>query len=396
MRISITFIAISISAVFTANAFAQSFRPSTDTRLQTIHFTAEEDEQWTPIFRRTKGWFGADGIFSIPQDGVDSIGAGKNQQTMFVFSDSLIGQVIDNKAHNTVMPHNTVAYMQGNTPSFDGIKFYWNTDITGKPVSMFAPHTPNTQPGDYFWLGDGFVDKAKRNTTYLFAYRIKNVKGGMGFAEVGNVLIALPQGSKPPFTDQRQMDTPLWFKLSPDDQGSFGAGILNNSQNAKLTNADGYVYVYGVHGRHKQVVVARVKPKDFEKFDKWRYFDGKDWNKDLKSAATIADRASNEMSVTPLPNGLYAMVFQLDGMGRMVAMRLGLTPYGPFGPIINLYSTDRFKEKVITYNAKAHPSLSNPGELLITYNVNFTDFFHQLNVSPDIYRPRFVRIRFDK
>jgi hypothetical protein len=375
---------------------AQDFKPSTDPRLQGIHYTVEEDDQWSSIFKRSKGWFGADGIFSIPQDGVDSIGAGKDQQTLFIFSDSLIGEVIDNKAHNTVMLHNTVAYMQGNTPTFDGIKFYWNTDSTGKAVSMFVPRTPNSQPGDYFWLGDGFVNKARHNTTYIFGYRIHNVNNGIGFAEVGNVIIAFPAGSKPPFADQRQMDTPLWFKLSQNDEGSFGAGILNNSKDAKLPNADGYVYVYGIHGRHKQVVVARVKPKDFEKFDKWRYYDGKVWNKDLKTVATIADRASNEMSVTPLPNGLYAMVFQLDGISKTVGMRLGATPYGPFGPVISLYNTDRFNGKAITYNAKAHPSLSNPGGLLISYNVNFTDFFNQLNVSPDIYRPRFVRIIFDK
>ena len=41
-----------------------------------------------------------------------------------------------------------------------------------------------------------------------------------------------------------------------------------------------------------------------------------------------------------------------------------------------------------TYNAKAHPALSGPNELLITYNVNGEDCF----VYGDTYRPRFLRL----
>jgi hypothetical protein len=375
--------------------FGQDFKPSDDPKLQTIGFTVTEDNAWTSIFKRSKGWFGADGIFSIPMDGVDSVGAAKSQTTFFVFSDSLIGEVVDHKAKGMVMPHNTVAYMKGNIPTSNGIKFYWDTDKKGKAESIFIPHTPNSKSGDYFWMGDGFVDKALHNTTYIFAYRmISDKANGIGFAQVGTVLVAIPKGSKPPFKDQRQMDTPFYFELGPKDSGFLGAAILNNTIDAKLPNADGYVYVYGVHGRKSGVIVARVKPEDFEQFEKWTFFDGNGWDKDVKHSATIADHTSNEMSVTPLPNGLYAMVFQLDGISHTLGMRLGKTPYGPFGPIINVYNTDRYNGKVITYNAKAHPSLSKPGELLISYNVNFTDFFNQLNVSPDIYRPRFIRVKF--
>ena len=56
----------------TSRSFAQDFRPSDDPKLQTISFTVTEDDAWTSIFKRSKGWFGADGIFSIPMDGVDN------------------------------------------------------------------------------------------------------------------------------------------------------------------------------------------------------------------------------------------------------------------------------------------------------------------------------------
>ena len=39
----------------------------------------------------------------------------------------------------------------------------------------------------------------------------------------------------------------------------------------------------------------------------------------------------------------------------------------------------------------AHPHLSKPGELLISYNVNTLNFWDHFNYA-DIYRPRFINI----
>jgi hypothetical protein len=63
-----------------------------------------------------------------------------------------------------------------------------------------------------------------------------------------------------------------------------------------------------------------------------------------------------------------------------VGLRLGKTPYGPFGKVIKIWNCDdvlNISKNFITYNAKAHPSLSKPRELLISYNVNSTDFFQR-------------------
>jgi hypothetical protein len=40
------------------------------------------------------------------------------------------------------------------------------------------------------------------------------------------------------------------------------------------------------------------------------------------------------LSVSPLPDGRYAMVFQVNGISSYVGLRLGKTPYGPFGKVI--------------------------------------------------------------
>ena len=202
-------------------------------------------------------------------------------------------------------------------------------------------------------------------------------------------------GSKPPFTDHTQIETPFFLRGTAETYGSFGGCVFPNTKEAGYKNADGYVYVYGVRGKAKNVMVARVLPKDFENFGKWRFWDGSKWNTDINTVANITDRASNELSVTPLPDGRYAMVFQTDGIGTAVGLRLSNHPQGPFGPVIKLYECQEPKiaKNIMVYNAKAHSNISRPGELLISYNVNSFDFWNDVKIYPNLYRPRFIRVK---
>lgn len=142
-------------------------------------------------------------------------------------------------------------------------------------------------------------------------------------------------------------------------------------------------------------MIARVLPEDFENFDAWRFWDGDGWSTDIERVKNVVSRVSHELSVTPLPDGRYALVFTRDTLSPVVGMRLAPTPYGPFGPIIEVYETDVMEQNnIIAYNAKAHPSLSAPGELLISYNVNAFDFMNEISKDPNLYRPRFIRLKF--
>lgn len=359
-----------------------------------LSFTVEEAPEWTALFKRTSGWFGADGIFALPVNGVDSAGAADS--TLLIFSDTMIGDIVDGKLQpGPVMINNTVAYLKGYQPEATKIRFYWDSTAERKPLAIFVPNTPSAQKNDYYWLGDGFVNREKNNATYIFAYRMRNVsEKEWDFAEMGSTLIVIPAGSKPPFREQRQIETPLFFNgPGADDKGTFGAGILVNTESAGVPNADGYVYVYGVKGKAKRMVVARVLPQDIEHFSKWRFWDGRKWNADMRRSAYVANNVSNELSVTPLPDGRYALVFQESGMGPVIGLRLGLSPHGPFGPMIKLWECKEVQQKnFIVYNAKAHPALSRSGELLISYNVNAFNFTNELKEHPNLYRPRFIRL----
>ena len=364
--------------------------PATD--IENLEFTVEEATEWTALFHRTSGWFGADGIFAIPLDGKDNETATSDTETLLIFSDTMIGEIADSTLQpGAVMVNNTVAYLHGGKPKEDNIHFQWANNEAGKPKSLFTPTTASTEKGDYYWLGDGFLNPELDNTIYIFAYRMRNLdtSEAWSFKEMGTNLIALPAGSRPPFANQRQIETPLRF-----EDGGFGAGIFVNTKESGAPHPDGYVYVYGVRGEEKNLLVARVLPKEFETFRAWRFWDGEAWNADMQQVKTMAPNVSNELSVSALPDGRYALVFTLSGINPTIGLRLGQTPYGPFGAVIKVYEAQEMQQKnYITYNAKAHPNVSAPGELLISYNVNAFDFMNELEANPTLYRPRFIKLK---
>lgn len=364
-----------------------------------IKFTVEEAPEWSAILTRTSGWFGGDGIYTIPLNGVENKKANKQDSILFIFSDTMIGEIKDNKMMpGSTMIHNSIAILTGHLPDKKRINFYWDKDIKGDAAPVFIPRTPRTNAPDYYWLGDGFVNQDLGNSIYIFGYRVHNVStDAFGFREIGNTLIKIPAGSRPPYKDARQMDTPFFLTDEKGDSGSFGAGIYVNTKKAGAQNPDGYIYVYGVKGQEKKLLISRVLPEDLEDFKKWTYWDGKTWINDMYAAAVVTDAVSNELSLSELPDGRYALVFQLNGMSPTVGMRIGASPIGPFGPVIKLWDCkpDLIEKTFVVYNAKAHPSLSEPGELLISYNINSTEFIKDLNIHPNLYRPRFIRVKFE-
>jgi Domain of unknown function (DUF4185) len=386
-----------LSVLYSCGSTKQSAVANTD--INNLKFTVEEASEWTKLLNRQHGWFGADGIFVLPANGVDK--ADSTVENTILFSDTMLGDIVnDRPASGFIMIHNSVALLKGYEPKEENIEFKWKATKPRKEGSFFIPQTPNAKPDDYYWLGDGFVNHELGDKSYIFCYRIRDTAdNAFLFQQVANAMIILPKGSKPPYTDQRQVDAPIYAVDNtakyPNNYISFGSAVFPNTKSAGAPNPDGYVYVYGVGGDVKKVMVARVKSAEFEDFSKWRYYDGSTWQTDILKSATIADRASNELSVTPLPDGRYAMVFQTDGIGNSVGLRLSTTPYGPFGPIIKIWDCTEQKEgkNFIVYNAKVHPSLSKPGEMLISYNVGSFDFWNDVKDHSNFYRPRFIRVK---
>ena len=362
--------------------------------LEVLNFTVEEAPEWTGLFYRKQGWFGADGIFSIPLDGVDENNG--SEETLIIFSDTYIGSVKENKPlPGNKMVNNTVAFFHGTEPLESNIAFHYNKDKQGNPTTYFVPGQRSGRK-QHFWLGDGFVNKKLKDNLYIFAYHIEITGPNVfDFIEPSVSILKIPAGSRPPFDDYSILETPLHVNSPAIGEGNFGAGIFANTRWAEARQPDGYIYIFGCVGGDKNLIVARVRDKDFENFPLWRFWDGKGWSDDINACSPITNAVSNELSLTELPDGRYLLTFQVLGISDKVGIRVGESPIGPFGDIQEIYMTPEMKEGLWPYNAKAHPALSKPGELLISYNTITPDFWNDIQNNAHIYRPRFIKMIFE-
>jgi hypothetical protein len=356
---------------------------------------------WDQLLYRNAGWFGGDGIFAIPLDGAEYKPANSKTKSIFIFSDSVVADTVGNtiKKADFKMVHNCVAYLEGSEPDPAKFEFFIHQDEDGKPTSLFVPNTPNTRPGEYYWMGDGFVNVEMDSTLYLFAYPVKDtiVPGSFfEFEQTGVHIIAIPKGSKPPFKDQRQLETPFFFPLEDWNKVTMGSGIFVNTAWAGAPKPDGYIYIMGVGGTNQGLIMARVKPKDFERFDKWEFSAGPNWTTDYTKARPVTRHTSNEMSLSPMPDGRLILVHQFFGMEQEVAIQIANKPAGPYLPIRKVWHCREWEADFdyFAYNAKAFPHLSKPGELLISYNTNSLDFWNDILKEPRLCRPRFFALKF--
>ncbi len=391
MRTSVLFIVTLFGMVLIACESKKPGNRNKSTVDTLVNFVVTDAPEWTNLFYRNQGWFGADGVFEISLSGNESFGAGRKDSVLMYFSDTMTGTVIgDSSVKDFKMINNSFAWITGADPSEETVKIFYNQKSNGEPLNYFEPHTPNSKPGEYYWFGDGFVNHNDNNSINIFGYRtFDNSSASWDFQLKGVTLITVPAGK--PFFQQSQIDLPLFVDIEGIGKGTFGAGIYVNTQQAGAPQPDGFLYVYGVLDPNKQLVVARVKPADIKRFEAWEFWNGTDWDADIKNVKPVTDRVSNELSLTPLKDGRYLLVFQADGIGEYTAIRIGATPVGPFGSLQNIRKVPELSEPpgIIPYNAKAHPVLSTNNRLLISYNTISADYFNDILKYPHMYRPRF-------
>lgn len=133
-------------------------------------------------FPYEQGWFGADGAYSVP------LGGG---QSLWIFADTFIGSSsTTSRTQATGFIHNSIAI---STCSNQGCTFqyFWPGMNTGSPGPMFSA------PGsDWFWPMDGFV---YNGTLYLALMQMHSAgSGAFGFAYSGAQLASIPNYTAPP------------------------------------------------------------------------------------------------------------------------------------------------------------------------------------------------------
>ncbi len=371
--------------------------PFTSTQAQNWH--VELATPWTALQQNNSGWTGADGIWSVPLNGDERPGAYQYTNTFVIYSDTIIGEVDSSGIRQSEgIARNTFCFLPPGPPSLETATFYYERDNQNNLRGVFMPTTQHAQPGEYYWPGDGI---ALGNYLYFTVNRMYDDNNW--FYRAGISMLRIPLDTRPPFDDDvQQVEVPLWAPATADrGELSFTSGFFPNTVRAGAPFPDGYIYVYGLEEIpfNKYLLVARVPEDQFLNMQAWRFWAGPDqgWVPEMEASVTVTDRVSSELSVSPLADGRYILVFQLDTLGDYVAVRLAPTPVGPWGDFHQIYycpQTDSLNGDVYPYNAKAHPHLSDEGELLISYNVGGGNFFQYFTYA-DIYRPRFIRLILD-
>jgi len=380
------------------NAYALSKVRFYETLQSQIHgeFETEPANQWSAEFSRMDGWGGADGIFCVPLDGVEKRGGLK--KSLMIFSDTFIGKSNPHtKRRSTVqMVNNTMAFVTNEGDNKRKFKFVVNKTPDKKYFDSIIKAPKGC--GYYYWLQDPVV---VGENIYIFTDNIQNDPTGpegFRFKVVGIDMLKIPiVNGKPQLDKYTSCHTPLFTGSS-----YFGCCIFPNTVQSGYPNPDGYVYVYGLGGMDiygKRFLVARVPEADFENFDKYTFFNGKEWVADINQAVSISDDGGAECSVTPISSGKYAGKFMYthmkDGIGNTVVVSFADNPWGPFDKDLPIYMPTDLEEiggKAYTYNAKAHYHLSPSDGLLISYNINARNYQHHID-NCDVYRPRFIKLK---
>lgn len=366
---------------------------------------------WDSVFARMSGWTGSDNTYSIPLRDVSS---DEEPLTLFTFGDSFVG-LVDPVSHarseDSVMVNNAVGIFRGKEPKTEALNVWLGQAEDGFLATSFfrpaaaqrdgsvpdsdVPHTSDhirsLNDSEYYWLQDGFCEKGY---LYLFASRVApdpEAAEGFRFRVLGTDLLRLELG--PDGLPDKDSTTviPIPFDIREEKTSTyFGAAV--NTTDAHFN------YLYGLHQDGGANLVAARVPKDsIENFDLWEFWSKGEWNRDFEHMDIIASGISSECAVERLdfgPNkGLYALIYNRDGIKPYVEMRLGASFVGPFGDPVVLYNCPEADDDkgIYCYNAKAHPELSDPGTLLISYNVNTRkDAWHMLDGT--IYRTKWLEL----
>ncbi|CAN5411532.1 hypothetical protein BH10ACI2_BH10ACI2_12840 [soil metagenome] len=361
-------IAIALALVMSGSILAQDVR----VRVETL-------PEYNAVFNTQSGWTGGDGDYSI---------ALSKDRILWFFSDSWIGNVRDDKHIDPWMINNAVGIQTGIKASEAKIEFSWGPNKKGKPTAFLVPDRGKGS----FWI---FGSALTRKGLFVFLQRVIKTDGkGLGFQHVGTTLANVENPLEPP-GKWRISQAELPFGSFPEQ----GATIYGSS----VLQENGFVYIYGTSldlsgpVRQHSPIVSRVEEADLADFRKWRFFSNGKWVAREKEATALTSDGSSEYSVSFVPSiGRYVMV-NSRAFSRSILLRTAPTPVGEWTKPQVIYDCPEpeIDKRVNCYAAKAHPELSSTAdELIVSYVTNSTDFFH-LASDARIYRPRFLKVKFD-
>ena len=322
--------------------------------------TVYSDLDYNDYLTRYQNWNGGDGCYSVLlPDG----------RVLWSFQDSFFGQVsADRNRTNNVMDRNA-AHLQLDTSLQSFIQL---NPGTGNQSQTWIKYGNAAEDQDWYWPGAGQVHAGK--VQLLLSHVRKTGSGTWDFSHVS--------------TDLAIFDLPS-MQLS---QLIKDKDLTSNYSAGSMQAPDGYTYMYSTENGFltSSMYVARVAGQDLT--GAWEYYGQNGW-----SNTPVKYNVCNDISQPNVfyKDGKYYLVSQQIIFGLDIFILESNSPVGPWTNKRTLYHIpDQYSVGFISYNAFVHHALSRQGELVISYNINPTDFATNFNApgSADRYRPYFVRV----
>jgi hypothetical protein len=339
-------------------------------------FTVETLPQYDALFQRTSGWTGGDGAYSA------ALG---NNRLLWLFGDTLLGEVEDGRRVRVRLISNSAAIQTGKDLRGASVDFVYRTLPMDHPAAFVAPedglgwfwpyHAVRTPDGLYLF----YLQLERTDTLPTFGFKL--VASWLG--HVGN-------------PDEHPDRWVISQRRIPwgNEQRLFGSSVL--------TRGD-HCYIYGIVEERvggiarKHMILARAPTERLGDFSAWRFFADGEWVAEVECAGRICENVASEFSVSFQPAlRQYVLAYSEGGLSENIVIRLSPTPHGPWTSPKRVYQCPEAQRdpRLFCYAAKGHPEMSMiREELIITYVVNSRNF-DLLQSDADLYRPRFLRIRF--
>ena len=298
---------------------------------------AHLDSNITNFFKREKGMIAADGGYTIQlNDG----------RVFWLFGDSYIDDY-DPATHSVpcLFGANNSVLLQ---PKGD---WDWRHTIT-QPGSDGSQSFFKAQPGNFIWPLTGFQHG---DTVYIFCLNLhKNGPGQYDMQSMGDTWAKIYVPT---------MQVVSYSHLQDFGDITFGEGFIKEKR---------FIYTYGLS--KNKIYVARFpenKPNA-----KWLFWDGANWQGDVKKCAAIADVPGFSMYMCKVKNRyvLFSTEFSLTcDAGKDIYVTSSTSPKGPFPPRKVIYTITDNKQghRPFFYGPLAHPEyINDKDEMLMDYSIN--------------------------
>ncbi|MCS6829399.1 MAG: DUF4185 domain-containing protein [Armatimonadota bacterium] len=313
----------------------------------------------------------------------------EKERILWLFGDTYFGEVRNGRRVNArLVMGNSVAIQHGKNAQSARLQFFFGKHEGVYPTAFIRPRTSR----GWFWFGHGLAE-GKRLWLFLTHIVPEGEPGVFGFRSQGAWLAEVLDHSIPPLQWRYHLHQLPFYRRDSRLHVSFGSAVWSDRR---------WMYVYGTHDDRSHtplrrgLVAARVPMGRMPHFTAWQFWTPDGWSRRWRECSVTGDDVGAEFSVCFVPAvRKWVMVYSPADLSPEIRLRWADSPVGVWSEPQTVYRCPDVQtgRHVFCYAAKAHPELSAPDELLVTYATNSFETSEVLN-NAELYVPRFVRLRF--